>query len=75
MIPGPPEDDFKFEDLDVSERRNDNEEVDDAVPQSPVIARDHEGQELSAMELDVLQGNLTDVRSLVLAALECDSPG
>ena len=44
MIPGSPEDGFKFEDLDASERRNDNDEVDDAkndddtVPQSPVIA-------------------------------------
>ena len=50
MIPGRPEDDFKFEDLDALERRTDNDEVDettkgeDAVPQSPIIDPDSDSQ-------------------------------
>ena len=34
-----------------------------------------DGQELPGMEIDVMHGNPTDVRSLVFAAPECDSPG
>ena len=74
MTPGSPEDDFKFEDLDASERRNDNDEVDettkgeDAVPQSPITDRDREGQELPGMELDVVQGVPINVSSSVFAA-------
>ena len=74
MIPGPPGDDFKFKDLDASGRRNDNGEVDDtresddAVPQSPIIARDHESQEFPGMKLDVVQGVPISVSSSVFAS-------
>ena len=43
-------------------------ENDDAIPQSPVIARDHEGQELPGMELDVMQNAPVNVSSSVFAA-------
>ena len=70
MIPGPPDAELKFEDLDASEVRNENVEASEEKhqPQSqaedaPHIERDHEGQELPGMELDVMHGNPTDVRS------------
>ena len=72
---------FKFEDLDVPERRVDVDEpvgADEPVGDSPShlatadvptpIGKCRDGQDLPGMELDVVDGNPTDVSSLVLAA-------
>ena len=74
MILRPPDVDLKYWDLDASERRSDNAEASEEQHQpqpqaedAPHIERDHEGQELPGMEIDVKQGNPTDVRSLVFA--------
>ena len=79
---------FKFEDLDVSERRVDVDEpvgADESVgdlPGHPATAdvpapveKCRDGKDLPGMELDVIDGNPTDISSLVLAAPVCDSPG
>ena len=79
---------FKFEDVDVSERRvGDDEPVgaDEPVGDSlghPATAdvptpveKCRAGQGLPGMELDMIEGNPTDVSSLVLAAPVSDSPG
>ena len=77
-VPGPPDAKLKFEDLDASEVRNDNNaetSEERHQPQhlpsfrfdskrtedAPHIERDHEGQELPGMELDIMQGNPTEV--------------
>ena len=86
MIPGPldADADLKIEDLDASEHRNDNDKASEVQPQpqpqteaTPHIERDHEGQELPGMELDVMQGAPINVSSSVFAAPvpEGDSPG
>ena len=72
---------FKFEDLDVSERRVDVDEpvgADERVGDSPghlatadvptPIEKCRDGQDLPGVELDVADGNPTDVCSLVPAA-------
>ena len=82
--------DLKFEDLDASEQRVEIEDPVGAdvpvggspghpaasdVPDPAVVEQCHDGQEIPGMEIDVIHGNPTDVRSLVFAAPECDSPG
>ena len=91
-VPGPPDGELKFEDLDASEQRVDIDDpagADEPVGGSPgypaaadvpnpavVEEMCREGQELPGMEIDVMQGNPTDVRSLVLPPPESGrSPG
>ena len=73
--------DLKFEDLDASEQRVDIEDpagADEPVGGSPghpaaaevpdpavVEEKCRDGQDLPGMEIDVIHGNPTDVRSLV----------
>ena len=78
---------FKFEDIDVSERRVDfdesvgaDEPVDD-LPGHPATAdvptpveKCWDGEDLPGMELDLVDGNPTDVSSSVIAAIVSDSP-
>ena len=85
-IDGPVAPEFKFEDLDVSERREDVDEpvgADEPVGESPgdsatadvptPVEKCRDGQDLPGMELDMMDGNTTDASSLVLAAPVCDS--
>ena len=70
--------DLKFEDLEAHEQRVDIDDptcADGPVPSPAAENKCREGQDLPGMEIDVMQGNPTDVRSLVCAAPECDSPG
>ena len=79
---------FKFEDLDVPERRVDVDELvgaDVPVGGSPghsatadvptPVEKCRDGQDLPGMELDVIDGKPTGVSALVLAAPVSDSPG
>ena len=82
---------FQFEDIDASERRVDVEDpigADETVGGSPghpatadvptpavVEEKCCDGQDLPGLEIDMIHGNPTDVRSLVFAAHECDLSG
>ena len=80
---------LKFEDLDAFEQRVDVEDPAGAdesvggspghpaatdVPNPPVVEEKCR-QDLPGLQVDVIHGKPTDVRSLVCAAPECDSPG